>query len=144
MRSTSGSVRPRSMGSSARRRVGGAIHECLELLAVRHLHAHEPSVAEGILVDQVGPLLQRAVDRGHNTGDGREQIGHRLHGFDGAHRLHGGNTGAHFRQLHVDDVAQLAGGEVGDTDRRLVAVDANPFVLFGELQILEIHSCFLC
>src|SRR5262249_37296872 len=76
----------------------------------------------------------------HDTGHGREEIGHRLHGLDGAHRLVRLHLGAHFGQLDVDDVTELARGEIGDTDGAFFAtVGADPLVIFREAYVLEIH-----
>ena len=52
----------------------------------------------------------------------------------------GGQLGADFRQIDVDDVAELLLGEVGDADGAGVAIDAHPLVVFRVLQIGRIHA----
>src|SRR5262249_56648110 len=47
---------------------------------------------------------------------------------------------AHFRKLHVDDVAELLLRVVGNADLALVAVELDPLVVFRVLQVRRVRS----
>src|SRR5688572_1744906 len=88
-----------------------------------------------LAVHVIGTILQRCVDFGDLATDRREQLRHRLDGFNRAEHLAGGHGRSDVRQLHVNDIAELLLREIGNADDARIAINANPLVLFGVLQV---------
>ena len=94
------------------------------------LDLEEPGIV-GALVDDFRRVFERAIHLDYLAADRRQHILRRLDRLHGGRLLAGRDRFAHFRQVHVDDVAQCILGVVGDADDDDVALDARPFVALG-------------
>ncbi len=82
------------------------VKECARLARIGQLQCDHP-VAVRVGVDDLWFLLQRGIDLNDLTRHRREEIRHRLHGFDAAEGLAGLQDRAYFRQLQIHDIAEL-------------------------------------
>jgi hypothetical protein len=51
------------------------VHQCLDLGCIRYLEDRDPTVAVGLLVDELGALFEQLVALGHGAGHRREDVG---------------------------------------------------------------------
>ncbi len=106
-------------------------------------HLDHPAGAERVGVDEVGLVDDRLVRLDDLAVDGRVELADRLRRLDLADDLAGGDRRAGLRQVDEHDVTELVGGVGGDADRGDVAVDGDPLVLGGVLQVGQVgHGHF--
>ena len=75
------------------------------------------------------------------SGYRRVDVTRRLDRFDNRARILGGELSANLRSFGENDVCEFRLRMVGNADGADVTVDTDPFVRFGELQILgNIHD----
>jgi hypothetical protein len=95
-------------------------------------------------VDQLGRAREGRVAGDDLAAQGREQVADGLDRLDDSERRELSQAPTDVRQLHEDDVAELSGRVIRDADRRLVAVDPDPLMVFRVAQILGDHrGCLL-
>src|SRR5450759_5215357 len=118
--------------------VGVGLHQGIDLRRVARLDLDHPARAVGIGVHQRGLLVEPLVDRDDLARDWREQLGHRLHRFDRPEHIVLAEFRPDFRQLDVDNIAELALGVVGDADLRVAVLAlADVLMLFRVLEIVR-------
>merc|ERR1740121_932686 len=112
-----------------------AVHEGREV--ARELDLDEPAVGLRAAVDRGGLVGELAVDLDNLAIRGRVDLAHGLDALQGADRLLATESRALVRQIAVDDLAQLALGEVRDAEDADVALHAHPLVRLRELHVRE-------
>src|SRR5207247_8902877 len=75
--------------------------------------------------------------------DRRIYFARRLDAFDNGDLAALPHFAPDFRQLDIDNVAQLTGGEFGNTDSRDVTVDAHPLVLICVSRFAHLYPRWL-
>src|SRR5690349_20916714 len=116
--------------------VGVSVEQLIEFTTIADAHGEDPALAEGILVDGLGLVVEQFVDLDDLAGNRRIDVRGGLHRLDHRHAGAGLYARADLRQLHVDQVAELALRMVGDAHADdAVVFDAGPLVGFEELQI---------
>src|SRR5690348_8923691 len=106
------------------------VHQVVRQVAGQ-LELQDPALTVWVGVDELRFRGQLFVDRCDPAGHRRVQIACRLDRLDDAEGVAGRELAAGGGQLEEDDVAELRLGEVGDADRRLLAVDRDPLVRPG-------------
>src|SRR6185437_109731 len=106
------------------------IHEIAELFRIGELDLVEPALTHRVGIDLRRVIGEAGIDRRHFARGRRVNLARRLYRFNDARLLALLDLAANFGQFDEDDVTELALREVGDADRRLIAVDANPLVVF--------------
>src|SRR2546423_797778 len=114
--------------------VRGLIHEAFDLGRRSDLELEHPSLSRRVGVHQSRLLHNALVHFAHLAADGGIDVGRRLDRFD-----HSGGAAlpklrAGLRQLDEDKIAELLLRIGGDAHRCDLALDAQPFVVFGEFQ----------
>src|SRR6266576_136178 len=118
--------------------VGVRLHQPIDLRRAAWPDLDHPARPIRIGVDQSRLLVEAFVDRHDLASDRREQLRHRFHGFDRAEHVVLAEFRSDFRQLDVNDVAELALRVVGDADLRgAILTLADVLVLFGVLEIVR-------
>src|SRR5687767_12516500 len=105
---------PRTLPGKLRIRLG--CEQRLGLARVVELHPDHPAGTVGIAVYQRGLLVEPVVYLDDFAGDGTEQPRHGFDRLDRSEHVVPGELRADFRQLHIDNVAQLALREISDAD----------------------------
>lgn len=121
--------------------VGSGVHELLKVLQalLSNLNLGDPATPVRVvlsdLVDGARLLLQEHVDLGDLARDSGVDVGSALDRLDGTNGVASLHLLALFRQLDVDDVAQLLGGVLADAQdaRLLIRSEIDPLVLLGVL-----------
>src|SRR6266540_7008225 len=114
------------------------VQELVRLGGIRQLDAHEPSVAVGVLVAELGAVGELVVPGDDLAGERRVDVG------DGLHRLHLGvrrvlrDLRAGLGRLVEDDLAERVLRVPRDAEGRLLAVDPGPVVLLVVAQVLRV------
>src|SRR3990172_3187847 len=121
------------------RAIGRGVHEPVGCLG--DLQDDEPAVTVGLLVHELGPLLQERVAFQHRARDRGIYVGDGLRGLDLAERLAPRDLRSDLGDVHIYDVAECVLGVVGDPDpnasRRLLA---HPLVLLRVAEVFrELH-----
>ena len=112
------------------------VEQTVEHALIGGLDLEQPALAVGVGVDQLGLGVQRLVDRGHRAADRCVDVAHGLGRLQLPHCVPGRDSGAGLGQGHVDDVAELVLGIVGDADAQDAVALPNPLVLCGVLEVL--------
>jgi hypothetical protein len=115
------------------------IHELLEILdaLLSDLDLGDPAAAMrivlGDLVDSGGLLLEQEVDASDLAGNWCVNISGALDRLDGADSIARSDLLALLRELHENDVAELLGGILAETDDAGLEIrrEINPLVLLG-------------
>src|SRR5581483_9117559 len=115
--------------------VGSAIHERVDLARRGELDLDHPSLAVGVLVHQLGLVHELLVRGDHGAADRRVKVGGCLHRVDHAENGELGDLRTGLRQLHVHNIAELVLRERRDPDPSAVALELEPLVLGGVLQV---------
>src|SRR5205814_7882459 len=132
--------------SYARRfRVGVAAEELGELSLVRDPELEEPALLVRRFVDALRRRAELAVRLDDLARERREHVRGGLGRLDHRAAPAALDFCAWFRQLDVDEIAELLGGERGDADGDgAVAVVGDPFMGVGVLQVLwQFHGSLL-
>ena len=95
----------------------------------------------GVDLGRVGG--ERLVDLGDLARDRRINLACRLDRFDDRRLLALLDPVADLGQLDIDDVAHLRLGIVGDADHGEIAVEPDPFMVFGEAKRHGSSAVFL-
>ncbi len=103
------------------------------LLNFQTMIADLTGLAFGVLVDLGRFIHDGLVDLDHLTVDGGGDVGGGLDRFDHHHLVALGDLSADLGQFDEDDIAELFLGMVGDADGDGVAIEAQPFMVFGKL-----------
>jgi hypothetical protein len=106
-------------------------HKAIELGRVLQLELEEPALAGGVLVDGSRRCLEGAVGLDHVAGYGRIDLAGRLDALDHRRLVALGDGLPDIGQFHIDHVAELLLGVVGDADDPGIALDADVFVVLG-------------
>ena len=100
--------------------------ETLDGTGISHLALDDPALAVGVLIDQLGCILELSIGLLDVDSTGSDQVRDRLDRLDGAECL----TALYGAALAVDvdeyDVSQLLLSEVGDTDGCLLYTSPSP------------------
>jgi hypothetical protein len=134
----------RRSASRDQRVVGSRVEEFGELAVVGQAEPDHPALLIGFAVDQLGLAGKRRVRLGDLAAEGREEIADRLDRLDHAERRELLEGATDIGQLHEDDVTELIGGVRGDPDGGHVAIDPNPLVILGVVQIGRYHRAQAC
>src|SRR5579863_5612004 len=109
---------------------------------VGRLELEHPALAVGVRVDEGGFLVEALVDRGDLAADRAEQLGHGLDRFDRTEHVVRGELGSDARQLDIDDVSELALGEIRDPDLGdAIGRQTHVLVVRGVRQVLRHVGC---
>lgn len=109
--------------------IGGCIHEGLDLVWPRGLQDDHPPRPVRILVHQLWLVCKGLVDLDDLPTHRREDLAHRLDGFDCTEGLPLLDRLAYRRQLDVHDIGQLALREVRDPDPGPCSLGLGPLVV---------------
>src|SRR5690348_6303994 len=96
-----------------------------------HLELEDPAFTERVGVDQLWLRGELLVDLADPPGDRRVEVARRLDRLDDAEGLADVELAADLGELEEHHVAELRLGEVGDANRRVLAVDSDPLVRLG-------------
>lgn len=92
------------------------IHQRLQFTGIINLNLRNPPITLGTLVNGLGLITQHRITINHFPGDGRQHIGSRFYGFDGADGLAGCDFEVGGGEFDVDDVTEGFGGVFGYAD----------------------------
>ena len=107
--------------------VGFDVHEVVEFCGVGELDFDNP-VAEGVLVEELGFVLQGLVDLDHCAADGSDQVAGSLYAFYGAKLFACGDFIIYFGHVHIHDITQSVLSVVRNTNVTKFAFYANVLV----------------
>src|SRR5574341_541432 len=115
-------------------------HQVVHFGGIAHFEHHEPAVAVGVLVDDLGRIGEVLVHFEDRSGNGADDRRRRLRGFD----LGKLGIGVHFRiglrQVHVHDVSQLLLREIGDAHGGALSLHPHPRVFSVVFDVIRIHG----
>src|SRR4051812_28898510 len=122
--------------------VGRGIEEAADVGSVGDLDLADPALTEGIVVQQLGRVIEGVVDRHHRAPDRGVDVRNRLGALDLAERGAARDRVAERRQLHEHDVTERVLGIVGEPNAHLGAVpSADPLVVGRVAQLLgHVHE----
>src|SRR5436190_4702860 len=131
-----------ALRTADQRFVGGLIHEPLDLGRFSYLELEHPSFSRRVGVHQSRLLHNALVYFAHLAADGGVDVRRGLHRF---HHSRGGalpKLRAGLRQLDEYKIAELLLRIGRDAHRCDLALDAEPFVVFGEFQHARSAHCW--
>src|SRR5581483_8788518 len=108
--------------------VGLDVEQAVGLVRLRQPDPDQPARAVGVLVHGLGRVDDLLVDLEHLARERRDHIGDGLDRLDLAVRLVLRHRRPGLGRLEVDELAERVGGEPGDAEHGLVALEPGPVV----------------
>src|SRR5262245_10918462 len=115
-------------------------HEVIDFSGISEVDDDHPALTVGITIDDLGMILQFAVDLYDRSADRCINGGRGFCRFDFADLLSGFDRGPNLRQVDKHDVSQGVLGKVTDAHGRLRPVHPRPFMLLMVSKIRWNHD----